>query len=90
MTQAGITSTVLADDGNWQDRQEEKIDKRKLKGQILSINYSKRRITLRDDRGFTKKIIVKQGMIGRFKVRDPIEVKMMRDNRDAKMIKRID
>lgn len=72
-----------------QATQDQKIDKSELQGQIKTIDYVKNVFLLKDERGFEKRIMAKQGMIGTFKVGDRVKVKMMKDNKEAKMVHKL-
>lgn len=59
---------------------------KQFEGEIIRVDYPKSLIVVRDTFGRERKVIVKQGMINNYKVSDYVEVEMMADLKEAKMI----
>lgn len=57
-----------------------------FEGEIIQINYPKSQILVHDTGGRDRRVIVKQGMINNYKVDDYVQVRLMADLREAKMI----
>lgn len=61
-------------------------DPRRFEGEIIKVDYPKSQIVVHDTNGRDRRVIVKQGMISNYKVDDYVQVHLMADLREAKMI----
>lgn len=59
---------------------------REFEGEIIQIDYPKSQILVHDTEGRDRRVLVKQGMINNYKVDDYVQVSLMADLREAKMI----
>ncbi len=62
---------------------------RDFEGEIIQMNYPESQILVRDLEGRDRRVIVKQGMINNYKVDDYVQVSLMADLKEAKMIRRV-
>ena len=61
-------------------------NEKEFEGEIIRVDYPNSLIVVRDRDGRDRKVIVKQGMINNYKVDDYVEVTLMADMKEAKMI----
>ena len=70
------------------------MDEPDLEGSIVKIDTVKNEITLRNDgphakmKNKEKKVLVKQGMINGYKMYDYVQIRLMADHYEAKMIEK--
>ncbi len=70
------------------------MDEPDLEGAIVKINTIKNEITIRNDgpnakmKNKEKKVLVKQGMINNYKMYDYVQIRLMADRYEAKMIEK--
>ena len=70
------------------------MDDPDLEGPIIKINTIKNEITVRNVgehaklKNKEKKVLVKQGMINNYKMRDYVQIRLMADHYEAKMIEK--
>lgn len=60
---------------------------RDFEGTIVRVDYRANEIVVRDTTGRERRVIVKQGMIGQYKVDDRVRVQLMADMKEARMIR---
>ncbi len=64
-------------------------DSREFEGEIISVDYPGNQIMVREPNGRERRVDIKQGMISNLKVNDYVEVQLMMDNKEAKMVKKV-
>lgn len=62
---------------------------RDLEGRIVQVDSSQNTISVRDAQGRDRRVKLKQGMIGTYKVDDYVRIHLMADLKEAKMIRTI-
>ena len=71
------------------------MDEPDLEGPIVKINTNKNEITVKNvgehsrSKNKEKKVLVKQGMINNYKMHDYVQIRLMADNYEAKMIEKM-
>ena len=59
---------------------------KEFEGEIIRVDYPENLIVVHDAEGRDRKVLVKQGMINNYKVDDYVQVALMEDMKEAKMI----
>lgn len=62
-------------------------DMRNFEGTIVKVDYRGNEIVVRDTTGKERRVMVKQGMIGHYKVDDRVKIELMTDMKEARMIR---
>ena len=71
------------------------MDEPDLEGPIVKVNTNKNEITVKNigqhsrSKNKEKKVLVKQGMINNYKMHDYVQIRLMADNYEAKMIEKV-
>lgn len=65
------------------------IDKNRLEGWIVGIDYRNSHFQLLDPRGFQKRVVTKLGMIGDYRIGDRVRVEIDPDYDRARMIEKL-
>ena len=69
--------------------QTENIDKNKLEGWIVRIEYTKGFFRLLDPRGFERRVVTKPGEIGDYRIGDKVRVEIDPDRKFAQRIEKL-
>ena len=67
----------------------EAIDKNRLEGWIVRIEYTKGYFRLLDPRGFERRVVTKPGEIGDYRIGDKVRVEIDPDRKFAQRIEKI-
>jgi len=80
---------VLAADLAASTGQTEVIDKNRLEGWIVRIDYNKNHFRLLDPRGFERRVVTKPGTIGDYRIGDKVRVEIDPGYKRASLIEKL-